>query len=353
MACLDVFRNFISPCGQRWQYPQSSPRAQPPCRQKLAHGQQFPLRCSVLPWLGVPGGARRPGGRLTKEPTLVLARGPLVPPVLTEASAEPKVSSSSSEFEAVVDSCSEARRSSRCARFARPRLAAAELKAWARMCCSVVGAGFAGFGVARPKRSIACLFFFRALSSPSPHMWQWQQSSPFWQLPGRQYHAHGLHSPLPCRAAPRDSDGPAGSPVDSAAVALPDACLLRSSVHAACKTAGFSAASSLPCSSSSRPSRKAESRARRDMRAPELLRSAPSERVCVTASGENTTFLGSWRSLGSLSPGGASPMVKETRRGSPSSVGPGFGVAPARPRRNIAFFRRLRALISPSGQRWQ
>mmetsp|Transcript_20791 Transcript_20791/g.39630 ORF Transcript_20791/g.39630 Transcript_20791/m.39630 type:complete len:99 (+) Transcript_20791:153-449(+) len=49
-----------------------------------------------------------------------------------------------------------------------------------------------------PSRSMACLDFFLTLSSPSGHMWQKLQLTPFWQPPGFQYQAHGRHVPTIC-----------------------------------------------------------------------------------------------------------------------------------------------------------
>mmetsp|Transcript_87449 Transcript_87449/g.247972 ORF Transcript_87449/g.247972 Transcript_87449/m.247972 type:complete len:308 (+) Transcript_87449:379-1302(+) len=58
------------------------------------------------------------------------------------------------------------------------------------------------FGVARPTRRRARLYFFRAFSAPTGHMWQWAQSWPFWHPTGFQNQAQGWHSPLPWNADP-------------------------------------------------------------------------------------------------------------------------------------------------------
>ena len=58
-------------------------------------------------------------------------------------------------------------------------------------------------------RSLASLRFsnLRFASSPSTQRWQWRQSAPLVQLPGRQYQAQGLHSLASCKLDPTDSEG--------------------------------------------------------------------------------------------------------------------------------------------------
>ena len=49
--------------------------------------------------------------------------------------------------------------------------------------------------------------FFRDWNSPLRHIWQNGQSSPFLQPLGIQCQTHGLHCPVPCRAAPAEWAG--------------------------------------------------------------------------------------------------------------------------------------------------
>jgi len=59
-----------------------------------------------------------------------------------------------------------------------------------------------------------CRCFLRDAISSGGQRWQWRHSRPFWQPPGLQYHAHGLHVPAACGAEPTEgwhTAGPAGA----------------------------------------------------------------------------------------------------------------------------------------------
>mmetsp|Transcript_114816 Transcript_114816/g.364857 ORF Transcript_114816/g.364857 Transcript_114816/m.364857 type:complete len:211 (+) Transcript_114816:659-1291(+) len=198
MAFLERLRSFISPSGQRWQYPHAESLGHPLAFQNCEQGQQFPMLCSVEPWLGVPGGTCKPGGNETKLPRRVFASGcfpseehllpdfsfsPVLPP--------PLLATSSSDPEAVV-------------------VVSFSPKVWWPNARSLKLTSEGVRCSAEPLRSAACFPFLRSLTSPSPHMWQWLHSAPCLQLPGRQYHAQGRHCPVPWSAEPTLSASPFG-----------------------------------------------------------------------------------------------------------------------------------------------
>jgi len=79
---------------------------------------------------------------------------------------------------------------------------------------------FVNFGVTIPRRIMVLFSFFRALSSPSGHEWQYAQLFPFLQLPGFQNQAQGWQpadawSTEPWLGVPTGGGRPGGTPCNT------------------------------------------------------------------------------------------------------------------------------------------
>lgn len=173
------------------------------------------------------------------------------------------------------------------------------------------------FGVMDSMRSEATFFFFCFLTSPSGHKWQKRHWNSFWQPLGFQYHAHGRHTPLSCKAEP--------------SLGMPTRCAKGSALHT------FGTACASWASGRRQPGGLGSESVGLGLWTP---RSEP-EAVVVSASEASPR-----EKSPKLNPGAAS--VSATLMDSQDAA---FGVS--RPRRSINSFDFFRDLSSPSGQRWQ